>query len=366
MGVRINQLKKMMVAIGLMFFVSACVKHEPETRCEPPSWFLESTRNDGIKTGVGEGASPEEASTAAMSEIGSQISAWVNSRTEILAERNSSVSESRFHHQVELESKHRLKNAKRLNMAFCGNRYYVKYAVDLRPQAVVMADALLAEYKGETIQLTGSPALTGSSFAQDVKQSMGFRNEEVSKGVVRTIPLHLTFADGIWWVNAGLISLPVSDVSEVVNLNVYATQDVQLDICDRSGTSRPTHVKTGDEVFFSVPGGVGFFTIFNIYADGRVSVIAANQPGKKDRVIFPDPSGKCVLSASTLTPGNPSVDIYLLLLSPTIQDISAFAALHDDGRTVAGDESFSTHVLAKFLDSIGKKQVAILKTRTEP
>lgn len=125
-------------------------------------------------------------------------------------------------------------------------------------------------------------------------------------------------------------------------------------------------ISRGDEVFFLLSGGAGFFSIFNIYADGRVSVIAANQPMAEAGKIDPDPSGRQVLQASTLEPGSSSVDIYLLVVSPSMQEMSSFSALKEDGRTVTGDDSFSTHVLARWLDGLQQKQVAMLKTRTGP
>ena len=366
MGVKKNQLKWVLSLICLMVFAGACDKHASISDCKPPAWFFENGGHDGIRTGVGEGSSLDEATASAMSEMAGQISTWVSSRSLFLAERSGSASESSFKHQVKLESMHRMKNAKRMNMALCGARYYVKYAVDLRPPALVMADALSSEYPGQNILFIGSPAITDSSFAETVEQIISRQNAGRSTAPEATIPLGLTFADGLWSVHAGRISLPVSDVSELVNLGVYVTEDIKLSLCHRSGESRPLLLRTGDQVFFSVPGGTGFYSIFNIYADGRVSVIAANQALTPEKTIYPDPSGRYVLQASTITPQAPSVDIYLLVLSPTMQDMSAFSALHEDGRTVSGDDSFSTHVLAGWLDSLQKKQVAMLKTRTEP
>jgi hypothetical protein len=366
MGATKHPLIGVLVIICLTFMGTACDKHVPVADCKPPAWFFEHSDHDGIKTGVGEGATLEEAAASAMSEISAQISTWVSSRTMTLAERNGSASESRFKHQVKLESMHRLKNAKRLNMAVCGSRYYVKYSVDLRPPALVMSDALVSEYPGEKILFTGSPALTSSSFAEAVMQITSHQKSDSSKRLETRIPLSLTFTDGIWCVHAGRVSLPVSDVTELVNVGVYVTESVRLGLCDRAGVGRSLLLKTGDEVFFSLSGGSGFFSIFNVYADGRVSVIAANQPMTEAGKIYPDPSGRQVLQASTLEPGSSSVDIYLLVVSPSMQEMSSFSALKEDGRTVSGDDSFSTHVLARWLDGLQQKQVAMLKTRTEP
>ncbi|MFA6011632.1 MAG: hypothetical protein WC799_16710 [Desulfobacteraceae bacterium] len=352
--------------ICLTFLGTACEKHAPVADCNPPAWFFESGDRDGFKTGVGEGENLEESAAAAMSEISAQISTWVSSRSMTLAERSGSTSESRFKHQVKLESQHRLKNAKRLNMAVCGKRYYVQYSVDLRPPELVMADALASEYPGEKIFFTGSPALTSSSFAETVMQISSHQKLDSSKRPETRIPLSLTFTDGIWCVHAGRVSLPVSDVSELVNVGVYVTESVKLGLCDRTGAPCSLLMKTGDEVFFSISGGAGFFSIFNTYADGRVSVIAANQPMAEGGIIYPDPSGRQVLQASTIEPGSASVDIYLLVVSPSRLDMTSFSALKEDGRTVSGDDSFSTHVLARWLDGLQKKQVAMLKTRTEP
>jgi hypothetical protein len=362
MGLQGKYMKGLLGLATLILFATACAENKLETRCEPPVWFFETGTNNGIRTGVGEGANLDAATAAAMSEIGSQISTWVNSRTLALAERNGLSSESRFHHQVELESRHRLKNVRRLNMAVCGNRYYVKYAVDLRPSSAVMAETLADGYPGKNIRFTGSPALTRSSFAE----ALALYHADTPGYEDIKIPLELTFSEGIWWVCAGRVSIPVSDVSELVNLNVYATEGVDFGLCARNGMTRSTLLKTGDEVFFSIPEGEGVYSLFNVYQDGRVSVIAANQPLKKDKTLFPDPSGRCVLQASTLFPHAPSVDTYLLVLCPVPQDMSDFAALHEDGRPVAGDESFSAHILARWLDNIARKKVAILKTRTEP
>lgn len=366
MGLTTFQLKWVPGLICLTIFFVACNKQMIVPDCKPPAWFFESAGRDGIKTGVGEGANLDEATASAMSEIAGQISIWVSSRSMILAERNGLTSESRFKHQVELESMHRLKNAKRLNMAVCGSRYYVKYSVDLRPPAVVMADALMVEYPGQNILFTGSPAIIGSPFADALRRLMPDQRAELSKNIHIRIPLSLSYTDGIWSVHAGRISLPVSDISDLVDLSGYVTGDVKLGLCDKTGSPRPLLLKTGGQVFFSVPGGEGFYSIFNIYADGRVSVIAANQSVKPESTIFPDPTGRCVLQASTINPHSSSVDVYLLVVSPSMQDMSAFSALHEDGRTVSGDDSFSAHVLAGWLDGIKQKQVAMLKTRTEP
>jgi hypothetical protein len=345
---------------------TGCEKRIPVADCHPPAWFFESGDRDGFKTGVGEGENLEEASAAAMAEISAQISTWVSSRSMTLAERSGSSSESRFTHQVNLESQYRLNNAKRLNMAVCGKRYYVKYAVDLRPPTLVMADALVSEYPGEKIRFTGSPALTGSSFAETVTLIMACQEPDRSNRPDTRIPLSLSFMDGIWCVHAGRVSLPVSDVTELVNVGVYVTDTVRLGLCDRAGAPGSLLMKTGDEVFFSISGGSGFFSIFNAYADGRVSVIAANQPMEEGGGIYPDPSGRRVLQASTIEPGSASVDIYLLVVSPTMLDMSSFSALKEDGRTVSGDGSFSTHVFARWLDGLSQKHVDMLKTRTEP
>jgi hypothetical protein len=366
MGLRHEGLKLVLAGVCVIFWMAACTGGKPATRCEPPAWLFEKSAVDGIKTGAGEGATPDAATASAMNEISSQISTWVSSRTQVLAERNGQASESRFHHQVELESKHRLNNAKRLNMTHCGDTYYVKYAVDLRPPEVVVAEALGADYPGMAVRFVGSPALTDSPFADDVKRFIPRPDNPEEKGGVIVLPLDLTYTGGIWCVHAGRQTIPVSDVSNLVNLGVYVTGDTTLELCDKTGAARPLTLKTGDEVFFAIPGGAGFYSLFNIYADGRVSVVASNVPMKKSRTLFPDPAGRHVLQAGTIDPKTPSVDTYLLVISKKAQDMTPFSALHDNGKTVSGDDSFSAHILARWLDGIHVKKVALVKTRTEP
>ncbi|MBU1170181.1 MAG: LPP20 family lipoprotein [Proteobacteria bacterium] len=352
--------------IGFLCCVSACVHHAPVIDCKTPAWYSETGGGGGIKTGVGEGESLDAASASAMSDISTQISTWILTESQSLAVRNGSVSESSFRNKVELESKHRLNNAKRLKMEQCGSRYYVKYAVDLRSPAVMMAEALKSEYFGKTIRFTGSSAIIGSPFADAVKRFMA-QTVESSNESEAQVPLDLTFTDGIWCVHAGHISIPVFDVADAVNLGVYVKGDIQFGICDRNGVARSTLLKAGDEFCFSVSGSHGFLSIFNLYADGRVNLVATNCPVSKGRMIYPDPAkDHYVLEASTISPNFSSVDTYIVVICPSIKDMSIFSTLPENGKAISGEDSFSAHILARWLDGMQQKQVAMLKTRTEP
>lgn len=354
-----------LVTLVLTVWAFGCRTAATPKPCGAPAWFSQTEDDGGLWTGVGEGASLEGARTAALEEISARMGTWVNSQSKGIAERNGTDSVSCFKHQVELESKHRLDNARRLNMERCADRYFVRYAVDMRPPSAVMAESLMDEFPGKKVMFSGSPALTRSFFAADVSRIVSGGATE--KDSVISVPLSLTCKDGVFFVHGGRLSLPVYDVGAVVDLSVYVTDSVKFNVCERNGAVRSTTFKVGDTFVFSVEGTTGYLTLFNLYPDGRVSLVVANREIKRDKILFPDPSkdGQ-VLEASTVTPGSPSVDAYLAVICPSAPDVSDFAVLSADGTAVSGDQSFSARVLVDWLDSVTVKEVALLRTRTEP
>jgi LPP20 lipoprotein len=268
-----------------------------------PSWYgtIDSKPHEII--GYGEGGSAKEARAAAMEEIASRLKVRVDSSFESnTTVKNKEVSSAQ-QARLKVGSNIILYGAKKLEEGQMGGKWYAAYSYDNRP----FAQRFVSKF--------GQKACAGKS-NQPLEHSPLFA---MLVGDLKCAPqIELARGDGVYKLVTGGDAMVIDEETLAATLFAHANPSVSI-------TPSKAQVLDGEDISLAVKSvTAGFVTIFDVYSDGRVSLMLGNYPQKANSAWkFPDSvmAGK---ELSLSAEGANAMDMFVVVLSPTKLDISRF------------------------------------------
>ena len=124
-------------------------------------------------------------------------------------------------------------------------------------------------------------------------------------------------------------------------------------------------------VLLSTDPADSFFTTFNVYPDGRVSLLQESRHLAIEQEIPPlaeqDQEGG-IFDAHLAEAGVPAEDVFVVVSTTHPLDTSRFSILQPEGGPVTGEHSYKLHEFMTWLDQQRRilREIALLHVRTEP
>ena len=340
-----------------------------------PPWYDKiDARDPLILVGFGYGASAEEAKSRALGDIGEQIEVKVESAFMGETTSVSGAIEERLRERIAVTSEVNLRDARRIRQGRdeCGY-HYMAYEADLRPKEQIVVERLLEKWGGRRprdLRWQGPRILVESTFMKTVEQQL---NASARQSGTRTITVELRRDEHIaGWVLivAGVATwLRESDLSRLIRWKSTVGDKFVFRARQPEGSSSVSSLHEGEPFLFIVEAGnaQGYFTLFNLYPDGRVCML---QQSRRLAVYqeIPDRTRQRegeVFVAHTAQPGQASHDTYLVLRSAEPLDTSCFRSLPASG-VVSGEDSYKLDRFLAWLDGAPVEAIAVLCMDVQP
>lgn len=313
--------------------VTMPAQEEKVSEPTPPKWYTTIHAKTGRIIGFGQSHSRDQAKSQALADISSQLDVQVKSQIKssvAVVDNGVTRAEST---KYELSATQRLQNTRVVTEEASSGITYIALEFDARPTEQITADQLLAEWAGQRpaeIIWKGHRWLANSDFVSKLHQQL------VSSNGLGTREVHiaLTRRNDRWQIGFDNAVVPIEN-SDLMRLLGIQTADpsFRLGVFELRTAQARTRLKVGDAFFlkFDVSKPGDYFTLFNLYHDGRLAVIQDSQKTEHEQSF---PSGEnrkkgFALSAQTVMPKEPSVDVYLAVMSSNPLDTSAFESVSD-------------------------------------
>ncbi|MFA9460914.1 hypothetical protein [Thiohalorhabdus methylotrophus] len=346
--------------------LAACATDSAAPGPDTPDWFGQPAPHPDLLYGYGRGTSLPDARAEALQDLGQQRSVWVRSAVESRTRRGAGEpSERSYRQQIRLHARQRLDHARRDRVAERGARFYVRWRLDLRPAWAVLAENLRAEWAGEParIRWRGPAGLTGAPLVRRLDRALTGGGDDV-----REVALSLDRRDGDWIYRADGVQLPLADTLAAVDLSGYARGGLRLRAVSAAGRPLGKRLRAGRTFHLRVTGGSpgDRCTLFDLYPDGRVSVLAGNVAIQGSTWTFPPPEGERALRATTGTENEAALDRYLAVCGPGEQDLTRFRRVAAGRGLVRGEWAYAARALLAWLEERKGHAVAVRRVLTVP
>lgn len=402
------KIRKSACLFSLFLFLSGCgisyeqspseqKKHETESRATNPSkndssdstsetlsnipeWYKNrsfESKSDGIKIGYGQGPTRQIAMNQSLDRIAQKLGVTVRSTTEreiTSVDQKKEHIQDRFQNQTRLEARHRIKNFENIRTERSNGTFYSAYKVDRRPLPQILADKIrdrLVESRRplSSIKWDGPGPLIRGDLIQTVEQLVV--DDEKGK---RSVPIKISLSrsDDQWVLTLGqTITQPLEnpDFARLLNWKTE-TELLKLELIDEKTKSQANRLNKGDRFYFRVKSQDpdGYFALFNLYQDGRLSVLKEATP--LDSVQFV-PSEKKMekgerFRASLISPGQSTLDVYLAVSSDQKISTAEFRYLQRGQKKVQANKTFQVHDLLEWLEENPITAIDTINVRTLP
>ncbi len=357
---------------GLFLFVAfGCSLNPPAPQ---PRWYsVVSPADPQRPQGQGRGETLAAAKLAALKDLAEGIRVVV--ATETVAIRT--VEQDRLIHRLSETTRVRTDETLaglRLTRSEQGGDgyFYVRYEIDLRPLEVMMAGQLAAAWDHKLparIVWTGSKGLANGRFLAALAQRL---SEPRAKSPTRSIAVDLKPGGyGAWVLTIdGRHDWRLSQVdwSRLIDWGQYADGRLSLALLPRTADRGQNRLQAGDVFALRLSGQPrhGHYTLFNLYADGRVAILAENCPLRGGVAIYPDDCQMGVeLVAATIAPATPTTDLYLAVSADQRMDSHRFIRAGE--QVLATEQGRQAHELFAWLDEgVATAAIAVLSVSTAP
>lgn len=331
-----------------------------------PAW-VKTLQSDGhIRIGIGHGQSLEEADGEALSAISRELRVAVSSTFESKTiESKNEVSRLRSKDLRVATGNRQLKRARRIRHIVCESIHYVAMEIDVRPDAIIFAEQIRKSFGANEIpkyvRFTGSSSLVNGMV---LKELTALLSSPYGIGT-HELPVNVTRKNGEWVFSAGNYSMTGVDLSGLFEFDTVVTGGLDFFMEDFAGNRFGTRLNSGDTYGFVISGPIqnGYISIFDVYADGRVSVIVENQSMDKSRLRIPEEGA--VFKSIRLESEESAVDEYIMVWTQEKADHVKFMSAAEGDGLVSGERSYSVNYLAEYLDSLPNSSiVSLLRVET--
>jgi hypothetical protein len=289
--------------------------------------------NATIYYGEGSGNSYAEAKRKALEDIASQISVVIDSKIEETqsAENNKYKKNFKVHSiqkvKVNLED-YEIVEKRREN-----NKFFVKIKYDNIPS--------LDKFASKT-------PYTKQQIKNFIKKDFG-----------KSLGLELVRKDKKWYIKYKDILQKLDKKDFYLFFKTTNRKDLKISLYN----NRRNILHNGDEFSFLIKSAKsGYITIFDVYEDGTVSILAKNlKIDKKTKLIFPDENFDSVLEASLLKNQKETFDMYVVLFTKKKRNFDEFISAYDD---VVDEELYKN--FDELINLIYNKTYATIKVIIRP
>lgn len=348
-------MKSLSISLSILWFLALLAVVPTALRAEnlgEPGWYRKLEAAPSRIVGYGAGPSREQALLSAREEAAAQLGVEVHSAvSRRIIDDNRKVSSIS---EVKAEAKvaRRLINSRVLREDHIGSTHFVAIEADLRDTQKRLADDVLARY-GKVVSYAGPPQLAASPLMQGVR--------ELLAGAERTtasLDLALGRTGDDWRLRVGDLTLTIDrdDFPRAIEWAAGPKHALTLlAIDDRSG--QPVSRLHSGQTFhlrLANPAQKSFYSIFNVYADGRVTLLAENLTVEKNArdLSFPGFAERergTVLEAARSDQRAIDTDTYIVVGSPSRLQNQRILSQKD--RVVEEGGSFAADLLLTLLTS---------------
>jgi hypothetical protein len=289
--------------------------------------------NATIYYGEGSGNSYAEAKRKALEDVASQISVVIDSKIE----ETQSVKNDKYHKNFKVHSiqktKVNLEDYEIVEKRKENNQFFVKIKYDNIPS--------LDKFASKT-------PYTKEQIKNGIKKDFG-----------KSLGLELVRKNRKWYIKYKNILQKLDKKDFYLFFKTTNRKDLKISLYNK----RRNILHNGDEFSFLIKSAKsGYITIFDVYEDGTVSILAKNlKIDKKRKLIFPDKDSDSVLEASLLQNQKETFDMYVVLFTKKKRNFDEFISAYDD---VVDEELYKN--FDELINLIYNKTYATIKVIIRP
>ncbi|MCG5547533.1 hypothetical protein [Halorhodospira halochloris] len=360
-------------------------EEEPEAdreRAQPPQWYVDRERPPSeslMRIGYGSAESWELAEAKALEDISRQLGVRVEVAEEDISymeiqDKQQHV-EEQYRREARMEAAHYIKDWEVIKEEDIDGKYFIALRLDQRPSPIVIAEKIAERLDSipERIVWEGAEWLTEGEFIEGIERQLSGSND----GSV-AVYLELKRLDEQWRMAvepegkdifhipldesdiANLLSWPGGSDAEMVELRLKPDED--------RGYNR---LQVGDWFVFEVASEQGgYLSLFNIYEDGRISVLEDNARVDSHIAIPSEEEQEQghAFRAYPIQAGEITQDYYMAVLSEQRLSTADFQKILDESPPVAGEDAYQLHQLMQWLETQGEHVVDIdvIEVLTQP
>ncbi len=289
--------------------------------------------NATIYYGEGSGNSYAEAKRKALEDVASQISVVIDSKIEETQSAENNKYKKNFKVHSIQKTKVNLEDYEIVEKIKKDNQFFVKIKYDNIPSLDKFASK--TPYTKEQIK---------NGIKKDFAKSLG---------------LELVRKNRKWYIKYKNILQKLDKKDFYFFFKTTNRKDLKISLYNK----RRNILHNGDEFSFLIKSAKsGYITIFDVYEDGTVSILAKNlKIDKKRKLIFPDEDSDSVLEASLLQNQKETFDMYVVLFTKKKRNFDEFISAYDD---VVDEELYKN--FDELINLIYNKTYATIKVIIRP
>lgn len=325
---------------------------------------LTVARDGSLIRGYGIGADSATVKLSALKDIAERINVRVQGETESMESMTNGKVDRQFSTTTRLVTELQVEDAVQIcidNKDPAG-LWHAVFELDTRPPVFRLGQRLGAALRSPgQIVFTGNTHLVRSGLARELASSVTIGHASAGEEV--SLPLRLRRQHGGWYLMAGTEQVRLRDEDLFKALEFPHSPEVLLTLLNNNAQDRPaSQLVEGDRFSLRIDAGrTGYLSLFNIYADGRVSLLAANETLRSPSPsVFPEAGH--TFEAGLLAPGVPTRDIYLAAVSEAPLDRMTMHRLRVEQGQVSGEDSYQLEELLALLDQSAAVTASIMVT----
>ncbi|MDY0361205.1 MAG: hypothetical protein RBR08_07120 [Desulforegulaceae bacterium] len=361
-------MKHLSVLLFCLFFMFSCSSKESKSKIDFPQWYFKIVSSDFIIRGTGAGLTFKEAQAEAFAKISSQINVMVEEEIDIIKKRQGTEIASYAKQQIKIGSQNKINNARLLKSEIKNNFYFTAYEVDSRPFYMILAEKIKNRFEKDfdiipkNLKFTGNPLIISSHAAKQIEKTFVNSGGKGTKEVF----LNLERKNNSWILSSGADFVYVPEIFNVLNLKNSGDGLVKLSLLDKNLNKISNRLQNEKQFRFliSTKEKSGFVSVFNLYSDGRVSILAENLEVKENTLFYPVTSSENIFEAGLLEKGHAVLDYYIAVYSKNPVNCINFRKA---GCSLAqGEGAYLAHGLADLLYSSDVDSFYCLAVETVP
>lgn len=357
------------LAVGLLLVLPAQAfaffggGKKPVPYHSPCAEDVEVSQDPALIRGYGQGANFAAAKLAALKDISERINVRIQSETSTQLQQNNGEVSRAFSSTATLSSDLEVDNATQVcadNKDPSGN-WHLVFELDTRPPVHRLGQSLAAalQWPGK-VAFSGSERLTRSRLVAELGAAM---IGPQSRGAPVTVPLALKRQHGGWYLIAAQEQIRLRNQDLMSALHFPSSPEVLLNILgDQDVSTGLAQLVEGEQFSLRVDSADGgYLSLFNVYADGRVSLLSINaRKIAGEPLTFPEAG--YTFEAGLLRPGQPTRDVYLAVLTRQPLSDTTVHQLREGRGLVVGEDSYQLDNLFRVLDRADARTASLLVT----
>lgn len=337
-----------------------------------PDWYGNLPVEPGFIYGYGHATDRSKAKQQALSEISESIEVTVVGTSNLQTSVTGSNVMQASSQEIKLHTEQKLKQVIKLKEQVTeDDEFFLAYKLDLRPSEIRIAEALNKQWSGVSkLTWSGAPWLTSSQFISALTQNIVSQNTNPASSEKKaSVKLHRQNNQWILLINKSAHIIWIEDLQRLFAWNSSDDKNFFLELQNRSKEKLSLRLKEGQKFIIKLTNRLkkpGYFTLFNIYPDGRIVLMQESVVIAQDNEFPPTEiqDKGYSLSAELAEPGKEGVDVFLALRTPNIIDTLEYRKVQDIVAT--GENAFRLHEFLEFLNRAQIRDIATIRVSISP